>query len=165
MRNIKQIMALSAALLLIFAVSSALAQSNSSAQIQKRQGVVDVNRDVICDITGQKIGSGAGTGQGQQAKRYRRSPVQIYTALKTNTPASAVTHQPAAGERGRGGGQGFKTLAELATENGLSSEAAIQNLAAKGIQAKADDKMRDIANRSGRKPYEVIEILKGNERK
>jgi len=88
MRNIKQIMALSAALLLIFAVSSALAQSNSSAQIQKRQGVVDVNRDVICDITGQKIDSGAGTGQGQQAKRYRRSPVQIYTALKTNTPAS-----------------------------------------------------------------------------
>lgn len=69
MRNIKHIMALSAALLLIFAVSSALAQSNSSAQIQKRQGVVDANRDGICDITGQKIGSGAGTGQGQQAKR------------------------------------------------------------------------------------------------
>ncbi len=69
MRNIKHIMALSAALLLIFAVSSALAQVNSSAQIQKRQGVADANRDGICDITGQKIGSGAGTGQGQQARR------------------------------------------------------------------------------------------------
>jgi hypothetical protein len=99
------------------------------------------------------------------AKRYQRSPVQIYTALKTNTPATAVTHQPAAGGGGGGGGQGFKTLAELATEYGLSSEAAIQNLAAKGIQAKADDKMRDIANRSGRKPYEVIEILKGDQKK
>ena len=61
--------------------------------------------------------------------------------------------------------RGFKTLAELATENGLSSETAIQNLAAKGIQAKADDKMRDIANRSGRKPYEVIEIMKGDQKK
>jgi hypothetical protein len=100
----------------------------------------------------------------QLAKRYQRSPVQIYTALKTNTPASAVTHQSAGGGGG-GGGQGFKTLAQLATENGLSSEAAIQSLAAKGIQAKADDKMRDIANRSGRKPYEVIEILKGDPQK
>jgi uncharacterized membrane protein len=100
----------------------------------------------------------------QLAKRYQRSPVQILAALKTNAPASAVDHQPAGGSGGDRG-QGFKTLAELATENGLSSEAAIQNLAAKGIQAKADDKMRDIANRSGRKPYEVIEILKGNERK
>ena len=64
-----------------------------------------------------------------------------------------------------GGGQGFKTLAQLATEYGLSSEAAVQRLAAKGIQVKADDKMRDIANRSGRKPYEVIEILKGDQNK
>jgi hypothetical protein len=100
----------------------------------------------------------------QLAKRYQRSPVQIYTALKTNTPASAITHQPVGGGGG-GGGQGFKTLAQLATEYGLSSEAAIQSLAVKGIQAKADDKMRDIANRSGRKPYEVIEILKGDPQK
>jgi hypothetical protein len=69
MKNIKQIMALSAALLLIFAVSSALAQSDSSAQIQKRQGFVDANGDGICDITGRIIGSGLGTGQGQQARR------------------------------------------------------------------------------------------------
>jgi hypothetical protein len=101
----------------------------------------------------------------QLAKRYQRSPVQIYTALKTNTPASAVTHQPAAGGRGGGSGQGFKTLAELATEYGLSGEAAVQSLAAKGIQAKPEDKMRDIANRSGRKSYEVIEILKGDQKK
>jgi hypothetical protein len=69
MRNIRHIMALSAALLLIFAVSSALAQGNSSSQIQKRQGVADANRDGICDLTGQQIGNGAGAGQGQQAKR------------------------------------------------------------------------------------------------
>jgi hypothetical protein len=101
----------------------------------------------------------------QLAKRYQRSPVQIYSALKTNTPASAATHKPATGAGGGGGGQGFKTLAEVATENMIASETAIRNLAAKGIQAKADDKMRDIANQSGRKPYEVIEILKGDQKK
>ena len=62
------------------------------------------------------------------------------------------------------GGWAFPS-AQVQKEYGLSSEAAIQSLAAKGIQAKADDKMRDIANRSGRKPYEVIEILKGDQKK
>jgi hypothetical protein len=95
------------------------------------------------------------------AKRSGRSPVQVYTSLKNNVPASSpATHQPAAGAGGRG--QGFKTLAELAGEYGISAEAAVQSLAAKGIAAKPEDKMRDIANRSGRKPYEVIEILKGD---
>jgi hypothetical protein len=102
----------------------------------------------------------------QLAKRHQRSPVQIYTALKTSIPASAVGDQPAGvGGRGGGGGQGYKTLAQFTTEYGLSNEAAVQTLAAQGIQAKPEDKMRDIANRSGRKPYEVIEILKGTPKK
>jgi hypothetical protein len=60
--------------------------------------------------------------------------------------------------------RGFKTLAQLATEHGLSSETAIRNPAAKGIQAKPGDKMRDIANRSARKYCEEIDLPKGNER-
>jgi hypothetical protein len=34
-------------------------------------------------------------------------------------------------------------------------------LTGKGIGAKADGRMRDIAERSGRKAYELIEIFKG----
>jgi hypothetical protein len=97
----------------------------------------------------------------QLAARYQRSPVQIYTALKSNAPASATDHKPAVG----GSGLGFRSLADVAKENGLSSEIALQNLASKGIQARPEDKMRDIANRNGRKPYEVIEILKGEQKK
>ena len=96
----------------------------------------------------------------QLAKRFQCSPVEIYRALKTNTPASVQTHEPAEGGSGGGHGQGFRTLAELAGEYGLSPEIAVRSLAAKGIQAQPDDKMRDIADRSGKKPYEVIEILK-----
>ena len=73
MKNIKYIMALSAALLLTFAAAGAFAQSSKPTLPQNGQGVVDANHDGICDITGQKIGSGAGTGQGQQAGRRNQN--------------------------------------------------------------------------------------------
>ena len=95
----------------------------------------------------------------QLAGRYQRSPMQIYSSLKGTAGAAPAAHQPAAGSGG-GRGQGFKTLAQLASEYGLAPEAAVQKLAGEGIGAKADDRMRDIAERSGRKPYELIEILK-----
>jgi hypothetical protein len=99
MRNIKQITALSAALLLIFAVSSALAQNNSSVQIQKRQGIVDANQDGICDITGQVIGSGAGTGQGQQAKRGNQNGPGDCTGNQGNGPKDGTGYGSQTGKR------------------------------------------------------------------
>jgi len=69
MKAIKHILALSAAALLLFGASGALAQGKPSSPAQKGQGIVDANGDGICDTTGQKIGTGAGTGQGQQVKR------------------------------------------------------------------------------------------------
>jgi hypothetical protein len=97
------------------------------------------------------------------AGRHDKSPEQIYSALKSETGsekvATATIRQPAEGGAG-GRGQGFKTLAEMAKENGLTAELAVQRLAAAGITAKPEERMRDIANRSGKKPYEVIEILK-----
>ena len=101
------------------------------------------------------------------AKRYGRSPGQIYAALKSGNAASAGEHQPVAGGGGGGGGRGigFKTLAQYAGEIGLTPQAAVESLAAKGIAAKADERMRDIAERSGRKPYELTEILNAASRK
>jgi hypothetical protein len=99
----------------------------------------------------------------QLANRYQKSPVQIYDALRSHDPAAAANHEPAASGGSAGGrGQGFKTLAALAGEYGLTAESAVSRFADRGIEAKADEKMRDIAERSGRKPYELIEILKGN---
>jgi hypothetical protein len=107
----------------------------------------------------------AATGQDellqQLAERYQKSPVQIYDALKANQPPDAANRQATASGGASGGGQGFKTLAELAGEYGLTTEDALRSLAAKGIEAGADEKMREIADRSGKKPYELIEILKG----
>ncbi len=99
----------------------------------------------------------------QLASRYERSPVQIYTALKLRTGSTlTVDHLPVTGG---GSGQGFKTLAQVAAEVGLDPEAAVRGLAGRGITAKAEERMRDIAERTGRKPYELIETLKGLQEK
>jgi hypothetical protein len=99
------------------------------------------------------------------AKRNGRSPEQVYKALETKLHSPGVPEgdqrfeQQAGGGVGRGRGQGFKSLAELAPDYGLSAEAAVRRLAAKGIAATAQDRLRDIASRSGLRPYELLEIL------
>ncbi len=92
------------------------------------------------------------------AQRHQSSPNIIYASLTTASGPASSEHKPSFGSGGRG--QGFKTLAQFAGENGISVEDAVRILAARGIEAKANDVMRDIAERSGRKPYELLEILK-----
>lgn len=96
----------------------------------------------------------------QVAESCRKSPAEIYTALSSLGMAATADHVRTAAGSGRG--QGFKTLAEVAREYGVSAEDAIGRLAAAGIEARADMAMRDIADRSKKKPYEVIEIIEGN---
>jgi hypothetical protein len=100
------------------------------------------------------------------ALRNGRSPEQIYGALMAKFNAAAKSP----GERGPmavtepgsgwGRGQGFRLLAEIAAENGLTAEEAVRRLAARGIAAGPQDSIRDIMGRSGKKPYEVLEIIK-----
>jgi hypothetical protein len=129
MRNSKQIMALSAALLLIFAASSALAQSNSSARIQKRQSIVDANNDGICDITGQKIGSGAGTGQGQQAKRGNQNGPGDCTGNQGSGPKDGTGYGSQTGKKlgPQDGSQARIGQAGRPGTNGISTGARIRN--------------------------------------
>lgn len=96
----------------------------------------------------------------QIAERYRKSPSEIYTALSNLDPAAPQSLPPSGAGAGRG--QGFKTLAETASECGLTVEEAVLKLAARGIEAGGGEKMRDIADRSKMKPYELLEILKCN---
>jgi hypothetical protein len=56
----------------------------------------------------------------QLARRTQTSPEQIYEYLKVGIQASAAEHQPAAIEAVAGRSQGFKTLAQLAAENGIT---------------------------------------------
>jgi hypothetical protein len=97
----------------------------------------------------------------QLAQRHQSSPNVIYTSLTGSAPPAPTEHKPAFGGGGGGGGrgQGFKTLAQFAAENGISAEDAVRILARSGIEAGADELMRNLAERSGRKPYELLEML------
>jgi hypothetical protein len=72
MKNLRNRVLFSAVVLAMVAATSAPAQVVSSTPIRARQGVVDANGDGICDISGRVIGSGAGIGQGQQARNGQR---------------------------------------------------------------------------------------------
>jgi|WetSurMetagenome_2_1015567.scaffolds.fasta_scaffold87998_4 hypothetical protein len=100
------------------------------------------------------------------AKRNGQSPEQIYRALRIKLKSAAAPAKnhlsgvEADMPPGSGRGQGFRSLAELAQEYGLSPEAAVQKLATHGIQAAPQEIMREVAIRNNRKPYELLEILK-----
>ena len=92
------------------------------------------------------------------AKRYNRSPQQVYSIIqKALSPSpSAEGHVPAAG----GAGLGAKTIQGIAAELGLKTEDAIELLRAKNLQAKPEDTIRTVAFSAGMRPFEVVEILK-----
>lgn len=92
-------LSLSAVILLSFAVSSVSAQGIASPPVQNRQGVVDANKDGICDITGQKIGSGAGNCQGQQARNGQRNGPGDGTGNKGNGPKDGTGYGAQSGKR------------------------------------------------------------------
>ncbi len=95
----KYVLSLSAAILLTFAVSNVLAQGVASTPIQNRQGVLDVNKDGICDITGQKIGSGAGSGPGQQTRGGQSNGPADRTGNQGNGPKDGTGYGTQSGKR------------------------------------------------------------------
>ena len=99
MKGIRPYLALTAALVLFIGVSSALSQGKSSSPIQNRQGIVDANGDGICDITGQKIGSGAAGGQGQQVKRGNQNGPGDGTGNQRKGPQDGTGYGSKSGQR------------------------------------------------------------------
>ncbi len=91
------------------------------------------------------------------AERYDRSPQEVYAQLQQHAgggPDNGAVHPT-------GGGQGFKTLAQFCGELPLATETALERLRARGIEAGEQERLRDIADRHKIKPYELIEILRG----
>jgi hypothetical protein len=62
---------------------------------------------------------------------------------------------------GRGRGFGKMTIDILCTENGLSLKEGLSRLKANGIDADGSDRLRDLANRSGKTPNQIFQIIRG----
>ncbi|MBS3945958.1 MAG: DUF4405 domain-containing protein [Melioribacter sp.] len=82
------------------------------------------------------------------ASKNNISPNEIYTKLRSgNKQQNQVA--------GEGRGYGRKTLAEISAENNLNIDKVITNLKSHGIDAVANDKLKDIAMRNNLLPVDV----------
>ena len=88
------------------------------------------------------------------ASRNRRTPREVYDALKQ---ASGAKAGPAAhGAPGTGSGMGARTIGQVAKELGLTDDAAVTALSDKGIEARPEEDLRTVSFRRGRRPFEVF---------
>jgi hypothetical protein len=60
------------------------------------------------------------------------------------------------------GGLGRKTLDMLFLDSGIPMDEGLSRLKSQGIEAKLTDTVRDLANRSGKRPSEIIQMATGN---
>jgi biotin operon repressor len=94
-----------------------------------------------------------------------KSPADLYLLLQSKTGISNSTnaHAPAAvASEGHttGSGLGQKTIAEVAREIGLTTNQTLAILKAEGMEADPQETVRTLADRVGKRPFEIVEILK-----
>ena len=87
------------------------------------------------------------------------SPFEIYQMIV----ADAETRKMDFAALKEGSGIGRKTLDEISELTGVPVEVLLERFKAEGIEATADEKLKEIANRTGRTPFELVELLKGEE--
>lgn len=99
MKNFRKSLILSAVAVLLSGAAGIFAQGNATTPIQTRQGVMDLDGNGICDITGQPIGSGAGVAQGQRAQRGNRNGVGDGTGNMGQRPQDGTGYGAQSGMR------------------------------------------------------------------
>ncbi|MBM4059983.1 MAG: DUF4405 domain-containing protein [Planctomycetes bacterium] len=106
---------------------------------------------------------------GQLAERNGLTPARVHELVQ-GTPAGAAGggehgaegSRGGAGGGGNRGGFGRKTLRDACTDEGVGLDEALERLRAKGIDAKAEDTLRDVANRNGLdRPGAILEAIRG----
>lgn len=89
------------------------------------------------------------------AKENRTSPDKLYEDMKSEGVKPSVTSRAIQG----GTGLGRKTLDTICSEKALSIDDVLARLKEKGIEAKASDRIKDIADRCQKIPSEIIAII------
>jgi hypothetical protein len=78
-----------------------------------------------------------------------------------NAFSPSVAHAETIPDVQRGGGFGRKTLDMVFSDYGISMDEGLSRLKSQGIDAKATDTVRDLADRSGKRPSEIIQMATG----
>ncbi len=94
---------------------------------------------------------------GDIAKENNTSPDKLYEAIKSGGL------KPVVPKTIKGTGLGRKTLESISSEKDISLNEAISRLKQKGIDAGPKDKLKDIANKHGKTPLEIFNIMEGKD--
>lgn len=92
---------------------------------------------------------------GAIAKRNNLSPNALYESIK------AGGAKPKVDSSGKGSGMGRKTIKMICEELGISLEVGLKRLKEKGIDAKPDDRLKEIATDGSMTPMDLLGIIKG----
>ena len=90
---------------------------------------------------------------GEIAQANRVSPEKLYADIQAGGPS------PAPAKSSGGSGMGRKTIRMICEEQGLPLEDILLRLNKRGIEAKPDDRLKDLAERLGKTPSEVSAII------
>jgi len=94
---------------------------------------------------------------GEIAEANEIPPSTLFEAMK----AGGV--KPTLPETIEGTGLGQKTLEMICSERGLSLDEVLSRLKKHGIDVGPNDRLKEIANKLGKKPIEIFQIIKGEE--
>lgn len=86
------------------------------------------------------------------AAQQGRTPQQVWVAMRGKTPAPVVTS---------GGGYGRKTVGEVCRQIEVPLEDGLARLRQQGLEASAETPLRELAERSGRTPHDLVQVLAG----
>ena len=94
---------------------------------------------------------------GEIAQQNNTSPDKLYEAMTSEGV------KPSAPQAIEGTGLGRKTLDTICSEKDLSIDEVLSRLKEKGIEAKASDRIRDIAGRYEKTPMEIFANIEGKD--
>lgn len=95
------------------------------------------------------------------ARNNQTSPAGIFKRIEhlQKSSASALWTPERVEERFEGKGTGKRTLAEVCSENGLKTDVIVQKLSTQSIEARPEETLKQIAERSGKIPMDVLKIV------
>lgn len=97
------------------------------------------------------------------AAEFHASPSHIYDLLTRHTAAPGEkegAHSSSTSLERKGRGYGWKTIAQVAQEEGILLGTAIDALASQGISARKNDVIRTLAEKNSKKATEIVNIIR-----
>jgi len=127
-------------------------------RLDKARGLAAL-REAGCHFSGER------DSLEQIARANHTTPMAVYAVLKRfplpeEAPATATVMTPEqVEEKYSGSGLGRKTLDEIATQIGMEPDIARQRLRDAGIEAAADETLRELADRTDSSPIDLMKLL------